>query len=131
MQTRFQIFAHRARAWVFLCAFCFGCRGQPDLELDVIESGGAAEPELNQPAASTSASGGIRHARDLLKAGQVDDAAARLAQMQVRRVVFDESEARQYRQAYAEAYDRALEAIQRGDPRGEIALRLLRAAAPR
>ena len=31
----------------------------------------------------------------------------------------------------AEAYDRALEAVQRGDPKGQTALELLRAAGPR
>jgi hypothetical protein len=128
MRAHWSISTQTALLCAFLCVLASACRGQPDLVLDPVESG-PTDSEVTQPA--TSVSGEIHQARGLLKAGQVDDAAARLAQMQLQRMAFDATEAREYRQAYAEAYDRALEAIQRGDPRGEMALRLLRAAAPR
>jgi ParB-like chromosome segregation protein Spo0J len=128
MTAPFNLLAQTAILCAFRCILVSGCRGQPDLGQDAVEIG-STEPEVIQ--SSTSIAGDIGQARELLKAGAVDDAAARLAQMQIQKTAFDEAEARQFRQAYAEAYDRALEAIQRGDPRGEIALRLLRAAAPR
>jgi hypothetical protein len=103
-----------------------GCSPQPDAPLN----SGPPEPTTDNPPENSS-SAEIRVARELLKSGQVDDAAARLAQMQVQGTSFDAAQARDYRQAYSEAYDRALEAIQRGDPRGEAALQLLRIAAPR
>jgi hypothetical protein len=128
MRTPLGILTQTALLCAFLCVLVSGCRGQPDLAVEAVEAE-PIEPEVTQP--SNTVSGDIHHARSLLAAGQVDDAAARLAQLQIKRTTFDESQARQYRQAYAEAYDRALEAIQRGDPRGEIALRLLRTAGPR
>jgi hypothetical protein len=128
MRAPFSISTQSALLCAFLCLFASACRGQPDLVLDPVEAR-PLETEVTQPA--TSVSEEIQDARGLLKAGQVDDAAARLVQMQHQRMAFDATEAQHYRQAYAEAYDRALEAIQRGDPRGEIALRLLRAAGPR
>jgi hypothetical protein len=73
----------------------------------------------------------ISSARDSLKAGNVDEAAARLAQLQLQGASFNAQQARDYRQALSDAYDRAIEAAQRGDPKGETALKLLRAAAPR
>jgi hypothetical protein len=103
-----------------------GCNPQPETPLDSVPPEPTTE---NSPTNSSSAQ--IRVARELLASGQVDDAAARLAQMQAQGTSFDEAQARDFRQAYSEAYDRALEAIQRGDPRGEAALQLLRIAAPR
>jgi hypothetical protein len=73
----------------------------------------------------------ISSARDSLKSGNVDEAAARLAQLQLQGASFNAQQAKDYRQALSDAYDRAIEAAQRGDPKGEAALKLLRAAAPR
>ena len=73
----------------------------------------------------------ISSARDYLKADKVDDAAARLAQLQMQGASFDKQQAKDYRQALSEAYDRAIEAAQRGYPKGQTALQLLRAAGPR
>lgn len=73
----------------------------------------------------------ISQARNSLKTGDVEDAAARLAQLQVRGATFNAQQAREYRQTLSEAYDRAIEAAQRGDPKAQAALQLLRAAAPR
>jgi hypothetical protein len=61
----------------------------------------------------------------------VDDAAAKLAQLQLQGASFDTQQAKDYRQALSETYDRAIEAAQRGDPKGQAALQLLRAAGPR
>jgi anti-sigma regulatory factor (Ser/Thr protein kinase) len=44
---------------------------------------------------------------------------------------FDKQQAKDYRQVLSETYDRAIEAAQRGDPKGQTALQLLRAAGPR
>ena len=67
----------------------------------------------------------------MLKAGNVDEAAARLAQLQLQRASFNAQQAKEYRQALSEAYDRAIEGVQRGDPKAQVALQLLRAAGPR
>ena len=73
----------------------------------------------------------ISSARDSLKTGNVDEAAARLAELQLQGASFNTQQAKDYRQALSEAYDRAIEAAQRGDPKGQAALQLLRAAGPR
>jgi type IV pilus biogenesis protein CpaD/CtpE len=73
----------------------------------------------------------ISAARNSLKAGNVDEAAAGLAELQLRRASFNAQQAKDYRQALSEVYDRVIEAAQRGDPKAQTALQLLRAAAPR
>ncbi|MBM3836001.1 MAG: hypothetical protein FJ403_22600 [Verrucomicrobia bacterium] len=73
----------------------------------------------------------ISAARSSLKAGKVDEAAAKLAQLQLQRASFNAQQAKDYRQALSEAYDRAIEAMQRGDPNAQATLQLLRAAQPR
>lgn len=103
-----------------------GCRPRPDASSETIPA-----QDLADTTTADSSSDGIRAARELLQAGKVDDAAARLAQLQTQGTQLDAAQARDFRQAYSEAYTRALEAIERGDPRGEAALRLLRVAGPR
>jgi hypothetical protein len=73
----------------------------------------------------------ITSARNLLKSGNVDEAAAQLARLQLQGASFNAQQAKDYRTALSEAYDRAIEAVQRGDPKGQAALQLLRAAGPR
>jgi hypothetical protein len=73
----------------------------------------------------------ISAARNSLKAGAVDEAAARLAQLRIQGASFNAQQAKDYRQALSEAYDRAIEAAERGDPKAQAAIQLLRAAAPR
>jgi hypothetical protein len=85
----------------------------------------AAYATNNSPAA------GIAVARTQLKAGNVEEAAAQLARLQAQGASFNAQQAKDYRQALSEAYDRAIEAAQRGDPKGQAAIQLLRAAAPR
>jgi hypothetical protein len=103
-----------------------GCGSRPEVTQDPVPV-----THLEEQTSGTASAATLHGARDLLQAGQVDDAAARLAQMQVHGLHLDEAQAREYRQTYAEIYDRAIEAVQRGDPRGEAALHLLRKAAPR
>jgi hypothetical protein len=89
-------------------------------------------PPETAPATATQTPGeAISSARDYLKANKVDDAAAKLAQLQLQGASFDTQQAKDYRQALSETYDRAIEAAQRGDPKGQAALQLLRAAGPR
>ena len=66
-----------------------------------------------------------------LKAGQYDAAAARLLEMQASGREFTAREAADYRRAMNEAYERALEAAERGDPRAEAAIKMIRAASAR
>ena len=73
----------------------------------------------------------ISAARNSLKAGAVDEAAARLAQLRIQGASFNAQQAKDYRQALSEAYDRAIEGAERGDPKAQAAIQLLRAAAPR
>jgi hypothetical protein len=73
----------------------------------------------------------ISAARSSLKAGNVDEAAARLAQLRIQGASFNAQQAKDYRQALSEAYDRAIEGAERGDPKAQAAIQLLRAAAPR
>jgi hypothetical protein len=91
----------------------------------------AAPSTASEAAASSTSTDGIAAARNSLKAGNVDEAAAKLAQLQLQRASFNAQQAKDYRQTYSEAYDRVMEAIQRGDPNAQAALQLLRAAAPR
>jgi hypothetical protein len=73
----------------------------------------------------------VEGARQSLKTGAVDDAAAQLLKAQISAREFSQKEAAAYREALAEAYSRALEAAAKGDPRGKAALELIRAANPR
>jgi len=97
------------------------------------------EAAANQPGAPETAAASVTYtpteaisaARNLLKAGNVDEAAAKLAQLRIQGATFNAQQAKDYRQALSEAYDRAIEAAQHGDPKAQTAIQLLRAAAPR
>ena len=91
----------------------------------------ATAQEAGAPSAGQSPAAAISAAQSSLKAGNVDEAAAKLAQLQIQGASFNAQQAKDYRQTLSEAYDRAFEAAQRGDPRAQAALQLLRAAAPR
>jgi hypothetical protein len=90
-----------------------------------------ATQEASAASATNSPTAAITTARNLLKAGNVDEAAAKLAQLQLQGASFNAQQAKDYRQALSEAYDRAIEGVQRGDPKAQAALQLLRAAGPR
>jgi hypothetical protein len=91
----------------------------------------AAVPESPAAYATNNSTEVITAARTLLKAGSVEEAAAHLASLQIQGASFSAQQAKDYRQALSEAYDRAIEAAQRGDPKAQAALQLLRAAGPR
>lgn len=80
---------------------------------------------------STAASGQLGAAQDAVKKGEIDKAAAQLLQMQTTAANFSPGEAEQYRDVMSEAYTKALEAAQRGDPKGVAALQMIRAANQR
>jgi len=113
-----------------------GCHAKKEITQPGAEqTKAAAADETTQEAApaTTAQTPGeaISSARDYLKADKVDEAAAKLAQLQLQGASFSKQQAKDYRQALSEAYDRAIEAAQRGDPKGQTALQLLRAAGPR
>ena len=111
-----------------------GCHARKEAAPPAAEPPKAVADETPQEAAPTATQTpgeAISSARDYLKADKVDDAAAKLAQLQLQGASFDTQQAKDYRQALSETYDRAIEAAQRGDPKGQAALQLLRAAGPR
>ena len=91
----------------------------------------AVAPEPAAPFATKSPTEAITSARNLLKAGNVEEAAAQLARLQLQGASFNAQQAKDYREALSEAYDSAIEGVQRGDPKAQAALQLLRAAGPR
>ena len=91
----------------------------------------AQPPEANAPAKtaeSTDVRQAVAEAEKSLRGGSVDEAAARLLKMRIGGVQFSEKDAIAYRNALQEAYSRALEAAGKGDPRGQAALEMIRAA---
>ena len=114
-------------AWV-------GCSSKSEPAIapaDTAQAVPAAAHEPAAPLATKSPTEVITSARNLLKAGNVDEAAAQLARLQLQGASFNAQQAKDYRQALSEAYDRAIEGVQRGDPKAQAALQLLRAAGPR
>ena len=108
-----------------------GCHSKHESPPAAAPVADAAPAEPSATPIATPTAQVISSARDSLKAGNVDEAAARLAQLQLQGASFNAQQAKDYRQALSDAYDRAIEAAQRGDPKGEAALKLLRAAGPR
>jgi hypothetical protein len=104
-----------------------GCGARPE------DQRGATTPaHPSDPTQTTNGSlAGIGGIREHLQSGDVETAAAALALVQLEAEGFDSLQAREYRDAYTEVYDRAIEAVQRGDPQGEMALQLLRLGGPR
>lgn len=107
-----------------------GCSSKKEAPVPTAEAKPAVTPDA-AAAAPSSTTEVISAARSSIKAGNVDEAAARLAQLQAQGIAFNANQAKDYRQALREAYDRAYEGVQRGDPRAQAALQLLRAAGPR
>jgi hypothetical protein len=69
----------------------------------------------------------IAPVNEALKTGAYDDAAARLLELQASGREFTPKEAADYRKAMNEAYDRALEAAEKGDKRAQDAIKMIRA----
>ena len=118
---------------VLVCGLLSGCHSKDE---SATQMGAAPAPiPPSAPDAATASPQSpttiISSARSSLKAGNVDEAAARLAELQLQGAKFNAQQAKDYRQALSEAYDRTIEAAQRGDPRAQAALQLLRAAGPR
>ena len=126
-------------SWLLSAAFVLfawaGCSSKKEPAAAAPTDAAQAVPAVAQEpvasAATNSPTEAITTARNLLKAGNVDEAAARLAQLQLQGASFNAQQAKDYRQALSEAYDRAIEGVQRGDPKAQTALQLLRAAGPR
>ena len=118
--------------WLLNAAFVFltltGCSSKKETPAAAATPAPAPEAAASGANATTEV---ISAARNSIKSGNVDEAAAKLAQLQMQRAAFNSQQAKDYRQAMSEAYDRAIEAAQRGDPRAQAALQLLRAAGPR
>jgi len=129
----------RICSWLLGAAFVLsawaGCSSKKEpaaaAPADAVQAVPALAQEPASSAATNSPTEAITTARNLLKAGNVDEAAARLAQLQLQGASFNAQQAKDYRQALSEAYDRAIEGVQRGDPKAQAALQLLRAAGPR
>ena len=129
----------RICSWLLSAAFVLsagaGCSSKKEpaaaAPTDAAQAVSAVPQEPAAPSTANSPTDAISSARNLLKAGNVDEAAARLAQLQLQGASFTSQQAKDYRQALSEAYDRAIEGVQRGDPRAQAALQLLRAAGPR
>jgi hypothetical protein len=129
----------RICSWLLSAAFVLsagaGCNSKKESAVAAPTDAAQAVPAVAQepaaPSAANSPTDAITSVRNLLKAGNVEEAAARLAQLQLQGASFTSQQAKDYRQALSEAYDRAIEAAQRGDPKAQAALQLLRAAGPR
>jgi hypothetical protein len=96
-----------------------------------IDADSAASGEFSGKVETNATAGQIKAAADLVQSGALDDAAARLVQIRSSASSFTPRQASQYRQTMAEAYSRALEGAQKGDPRAQAALQLLRVAGPK
>ena len=73
----------------------------------------------------------VAEARKLAASGSCDEAAVRLLKMRIDTTKFSDKDAAAYREALQDAYTRALEAAGKGDPKGQAALEMIRAARGR
>ena len=129
----------RICSWLLNAAFVLlvwaGCSSKKESAAAAPAGAAQSVPAATQEPAGSFATNSptevITSARNLLKSGNVDEAAAQLARLQLQGASFNAQQAKDYRQALSEAYDRAIESVQRGDPKGQAALQLLRAAGPR
>ena len=130
---------NRICSWLLSAAFVLsawaGCSSKKEPAAAASTDAAQAVPAVGQepaaPFATNSPTEVITSARILLKAGNVDEAAAQLARLQLQGASFNAQQAKDYRQALSEAYDSAIEGVQRGDPKAQAALQLLCAAGPR
>jgi hypothetical protein len=114
----------RALGIILLVAFLPACHKTANVET-------ATSVELSGKISTNATTGQIKAAADMVQSGALDDAAARLIQIRASASSFTPQQAAQYRQTMAEAYSRALEAAQKGDPRAQAAVQLLRVAGPK
>ena len=137
-RERPQLPVKRIRPWLpgaaFVLSAWVGCSSKKEpaaTPTDAAQAVPAVAQEPAAPSAKNAPTEVIASARNLLKTDNVEEAAAQLARLQLQGASFNAQQAKDYRQALSEAYDRAIEAVQRGDPKGQAALELLRAAGPR
>src|SRR5438132_13531676 len=109
----------RICSWLLSAAFVLsawaGCSAKEERAVaptDAAQAVPAVGQEPAAPAGTNSPTEVITSARNLLKAGNVDEAAAQLARLQLQGASFNAQQAKEYRQALSEAYDRAIEAAQ-------------------
>ena len=105
-----------------------GCKDKPEAGTAPDAAAAAVDPNAGGNSETAAA---IANVKADLKAGKVDEAAAKLAGLQVQQAAFSNQQAKDYRQAMSDAYDQAIEAAQKGDPKAKAAIELLRSAAPR
>ena len=98
-------------------------------DADSVPAPGDAPPVAAAPASQKNQT--IAAASESLKSGNFDDAAARLLEVRVSGKELTQKEAADYREALEEAYSRALEAAQKGDPRARATLQMIKAATAR
>lgn len=65
---------------------------------------------------------------DEIKAGKYDDAAAKLMGLRASGRTFNDKEGAEFRRALNDAYSQAVEAAAKGDPRGKVAMEMIRAS---
>jgi hypothetical protein len=89
-------------------------------------------PGPNAPAVESSdARQTLAEADKFLRVGSYDEAAARLLKMRISAAKFSGKDAEAYRNALQQTYSRALEAANKGDPKGKAALEMIRATRAR
>lgn len=87
-----------------------------------------ASGEAKRPVAGT-AIAQLTEAERAVKSGELEAAAAQLLQMRIKQKDFSPAEASQYRMVFQDAYERALAAAAKGDPKGVAAMQMLRVGA--
>ena len=107
-----------------MLAFC-GCSKQTETDTGAVQASSGKSKE------TTAAATQITAAEKMLKAGEMDKAAAQLMQVQALTPNFSPKEAANYRQTMQDVYTAALEGAQKGDPKARAALQMLKASAPR
>lgn len=105
---------------ILLCACGKGNRSTP-----TASSGATAANQTNSLAPT------LQVVDQEIKAGKFDDAAAKLMGLRAAGYQFNNREGAEFRRAMNDAYSQAVEAAAKGDPRGKVAMEMLRASGNR
>lgn len=103
-----------------------GCGRKADPAADAAPDKASANPSPD--ASGPSLKQELTAVDQSLKAGSYDEAAAKLLKLKDAGAEFSQRDAASYRAALSEAYSKALEASQKGDPRAKATLDMIRAA---
>jgi hypothetical protein len=95
------------------------------------ESEAPEEPGADDTTTASNVEGSLREAQRRLQAGEFDTAAADLLRMQMESRDFSDDHAATYRELLSQTMTAAVAAADKGDPRGQAALQMLRAARRR